>query len=64
MDPAKGYEMLRADINCYLSMLQHKHTTNNLAKFGVCNRPGCLDAAYEQQKLEDAKPCIKGVCAA
>lgn len=58
IDPAKGYEMRRAGINI------NPHTTINLAKFEVCNSPGCFNAAYEQQKLKDAKPCIKGVCAA
>jgi hypothetical protein len=57
-NPAKGYDMYRAGINI------NPHTTITLVKFEVCNSPGCFDAAYEQQKLRDAKPCLKGVCAA
>lgn len=49
---------LRAGINI------NPYTTVKLAKFEVCNGPGCFDAAYEQRQMKDAKPCIKGVCAA
>lgn len=33
-----------------------------LAKFEVCNSPGCFDAAYEQAKQKAAKQCIKAKC--
>jgi hypothetical protein len=56
-DPAKGYDYHRAGIGIspYSKIL--------LAKFEVCNSPGCFDPEYERQKLTRAKPCIKGVCA-
>jgi hypothetical protein len=33
-----------------------------LAKFEICQRPGCFDPAYEAAKLRGAKRCVKGKC--
>jgi hypothetical protein len=35
-----------------------------LAKFEVCQNPGCFDPAYEAAKLRGAKRCVKGKCPA
>jgi hypothetical protein len=56
-DLAKGYDYHRAGIGA------SPYTKILLAKFEVCNSPGCFDPEYERQKLKRAKPCIKGVCA-
>jgi hypothetical protein len=56
-DVSKGYAMHRVGFNI------NPRTKIELAKFEVCNNPGCFDAAYEQQKLETAKTCEKGKCA-
>ena len=34
-----------------------------LAKYEVCNDPGCFDPAYEKAKQQRALPCEKGKCA-
>jgi hypothetical protein len=56
-DASKGYEMHRVGLSIGGGVTIH------LAKFEVCNSSGCFDAAYEQQKLKAAKPCINGACA-
>jgi hypothetical protein len=33
-----------------------------LAKFEVCQAPGCFDPAYEAAKLRGAKRCVNGKC--
>lgn len=37
-------------------------TTVLLAKFEVCNNPGCFDPAYEEAKKVSARSCDKGRC--
>jgi hypothetical protein len=56
-DESKGYAMHRVGFNI------NPGTRIELAKFEVCNSPGCFDAAYEQQKLKTAKTCEKAKCA-
>jgi len=58
IDPQKGYEFHRAGINI------NPQTKILLAKFEVCNSPGCFDPAVEKAKQQAAKPCVKGKCAA
>lgn len=36
--------------------------TIDMAKFEVCNDPGCFDQAAEAAKLARAKPCTNGKC--
>lgn len=38
------------------------HTTVLLAKFEVCNSPGCFDPAYEAAKKASARSCDNGKC--
>jgi hypothetical protein len=56
-DPSRGYYMHRTGI------VFTPDTKIQLARFEVCNIPGCSDPEYERQKLKRAKPCVKGVCA-
>jgi hypothetical protein len=53
----KGYIMHRAGLNI------NPATKVLVAKFEVCNTPGCLNAKAEQAKLNSAKSCDKGKCA-
>lgn len=57
-DPKVGYKahMVGLHISLYIKIL--------LAKFEVCNHPGCFDLKYEQAKQSAAKACVKGKCAA
>lgn len=57
IDPQKGYIYHRAGINI------NPRTRILLAKFEVCNSPGCYDAASEKAKQQAAKLCVKGKCA-
>jgi hypothetical protein len=57
IDPQKGYVYHRAGINI------NPQTKILLAKFEVCNNPGCFDPALEKAKQRAAKPCVKGKCA-
>jgi hypothetical protein len=57
-DPQKGYEFHRVGINI------NPQTKILLAKFEVCNSPGCFDPAAEKAKQQAAQPCVKGKCAA
>jgi hypothetical protein len=56
-DASQGYEMHR------VGFIITPETKIQLAKFEVCNSPGCFDAAYEQKKLKTAKPCENAKCA-
>jgi hypothetical protein len=40
-----------------------KPTKVLLAKFEVCSPGSCFDPAYEQQKRQSARQCVKGLCA-
>jgi hypothetical protein len=55
-DASQGYEMHR------VGFIITPETKIQLAKFEVCNSPGCFDAAYEQKKLKTAKPCENAKC--
>jgi hypothetical protein len=57
IDPQKGYIFHRAGINI------NPQTKILLAKFEVCNNPGCFDPAVEKAKQQAAKPCVNGTCA-
>lgn len=56
-DPQKGPSYHRAGINF------NPGAKVLLAKFEVCNSPGCFDAAYEKAKQQAAKPCVNAKCA-
>jgi hypothetical protein len=58
IDPQKGYVYHRAGINI------NPQTKILLAKFEVCNNPGCFDPAAEKAKQQAAKACVKGKCTA
>lgn len=57
-DPQQGYEYHRSGINI------NPFTKILLAKYEVCNSPGCFNAEAEQAKIKAAKACVKGKCAA
>jgi hypothetical protein len=56
-DNSKGYFAPRVNI------VINPKTKVLLAKFEVCNRPDCFNAAYEDAKLANARPCFSGKCA-
>lgn len=56
-DVKTGYEAHRVGMNI------NPYTKILLAKFEVCNNPGCFDPAYEQAKQKTAKACVRGKCA-
>eukprot|EP00775_Hariotina_reticulata_P006222 gene6222-6459_t len=55
-DASKGYAANTVGI------VINPKTSVLLAKFEVCNSPNCFNAAYEDAKLANARPCVKGKC--
>lgn len=57
LDPAQAWNPRSAEINI------NPKTKVLLAKFEACSPGSCFDPAYEQQKKQSARQCVKGVCA-
>lgn len=54
-NPTDGYRMQRVGIEMRWAMVE-------VAKFEVCNDPGCYDPAYEAKKLANARNCAFQKC--